>query len=407
MRPIVGPVSLVIAIVAALVAGQINRAIYCWAWNRRSISPWSPPAPGVAPRTWRDRIPIIGWWWMRRESSVHGTAFWVRPALIELSCAVGSVVLYQFELSGGLLPIGAVPPPPATLQVQAYRHLILIALMLIATFIDLDEKTIPDEVTVLGSWLGLTTAIVWPDGMLSAWSTRVPPIDLQPLWLTAPGAWDAKWDGTLGLSVGLFSVIAWWYALLPKTLWYRGGMIKFLKYLIASILRHRLTYWLTAMAVLAAAMTGWVWHLGGERWAALLSAWMGLVVGGAIVWSVRVVGSLALQQEAMGFGDVTLLAMIGTFIGWQPTVFIFFMAPFTGVLIAVLQWLFTGRKDMAYGPFLCLATLVVLLAWPVTWSEWAFPILQLGSLLLPVLVGAAIVMGVALVVWRMISARLA
>ncbi|MCA9170785.1 MAG: hypothetical protein KDB23_24070, partial [Planctomycetales bacterium] len=82
-------------------------------------------------------------------------------------------------------------------------------------------------------------------------------------------------------------------------------------------------------------------------------------------------------------------------------------APFTGVLIAVLQWLFTGRKDMAYGPFLCLATLVVLLAWPVTWSEWAFPILQLGSLLLPVLVGAAIVMGVALVVWRMISARLA
>ena len=83
-----------------------------------------------------------------------------------------------------------------------------------------------------------------------------------------------------------------------------------------------------------------------------------MAVGGVAVWLVRIVGSLALGQEAMGFGDVTLMGMIGAFLGWQPALLVFFLAPFTGVLIAVSQWLLTGRKDIAYGPFLCLAALL-------------------------------------------------
>ena len=42
------------------------------------------------------------------------------------------------------------------------------------------------------------------------------------------------------------------------------------------------------------------------------------------MWAVRIIGTLTLRQEAMGFGDVTLMAMIGAFTGWQSTLLIFF-----------------------------------------------------------------------------------
>ena len=40
---------------------------------------------------------------------------------------------------------------------------------------------------------------------------------------------------------------------------------------------------------------------------------------------VRVLGSQVLRREAMGFGDVTLMAMIGAFLGWQAAVLTFFL----------------------------------------------------------------------------------
>ena len=65
----------------------------------------------------------------------------------------------------------------------------------------------------------------------------------------------------------------------------------------------------------------------------------------------------------MGFGDVTLMAMIGAFLGWQPCLIIFFLAPFAGLVIGVLRLILFRDREIPYGPFLCLATLVVIVAW--------------------------------------------
>ena len=51
---------------------------------------------------------------------------------------------------------------PAAIHAQFIAHAVLIALMLIATFIDFDEKTIPDWITIPGTLLGLLFAAVWP-----------------------------------------------------------------------------------------------------------------------------------------------------------------------------------------------------------------------------------------------------
>src|SRR3954453_19736174 len=94
---------------------------------------------------------------------------------------------------------------------------------------------------------------------------------------------------------------------------------------------------------------------GNASWAGLLTALIGLVGSGGLVWAVRLVGTAALRREAMGFGDVTLMMMIGTFLGWQACIILFFISPLPAVVIGIMQ--FISRRDdvIPFGPFLCLA----------------------------------------------------
>lgn len=394
-----------IAGVGLLIGGQLNRGIYRLAWNKRAISPWSSPPPDVPPRTWFDCVPLWGWWRLRREESVHGPGFWVRPALVEFCFALGLVLLYVFELGGGLLPIGAAPVETARLQQQFLSHACLLALMVVATFIDLDEKTIPDEITVPGTLGAVLFAGICPASLLPCWRPGVPPLPIDRLLMTAPFDWVSRWDQADGLWLSWFCIAAWWYAMLPKTLWYRGGPIKFVRFLWASVLRNWMSWWLTGIALMAAIGTWWCWRGGGPAWQAVLTAWVGMAVGGGVVWLVRVVGSVALRQEAMGFGDVTLLGMIGAFLGWQTSLMVFFLAPFAGVFLAVGQWLVTRRKDIAFGPFLCFATLIILLTWPVAWADWGYPIFALGWFLPMVLGGSLLMLGCVLGLLTLIRGR--
>ena len=52
-----------------------------------------------------------------------------------------------------------------------------------------------------------------------------------------------------------------------------------------------------------------------DRLAALLTSLLGLVVGGGVLWLVGVLGTKAFGRDAMGFGDVKLLAAGGGFVG--------------------------------------------------------------------------------------------
>jgi leader peptidase (prepilin peptidase)/N-methyltransferase len=108
--------------------------------------------------------------------------------------------------------------------------------------------------------------------------------------------------------------------------------------------------------------TGQHAHLHGLTWSLA-----GLAAGVAITWLVRTTGSLILGREAMGFGDVTLMAMIGSFLGWQPVLIVFLIAPLTGILLAIGLRLTGNRIILPYGPCLCAAATVVLFAWKWIW----------------------------------------
>jgi prepilin signal peptidase PulO-like enzyme (type II secretory pathway) len=384
-------------LLGTLVGGQLNRGIYRLAWNQRPWGPWSAPHPDAPRRTWYDKIPVFGWVALRRESLVHGRGYWIRPLLLELFCGAWFAFLYWWEISGHVVPrvAGLVMPSSLSLHAQLFCHLVLISFMVMATFIDIDEKTIPDQITVPGLLIGLVLVTLLPSAPL--WVPRsLGGTTVTSLSITTPHAWPRWLDGPGGLAVGLACFAGWIYGILPKTWWTRSGWGKAFRYLGASIVRHPVTPRLVLLGLAGWAGIGLVWYGAPSRWQALLSALVGALFGGGIFWSVRVVAGRVLEREAIGFGDVTLMAMIGAFVGWQPSLIIFFLAPLSGLAIALAQWLVTRRKDIAYGPFLCLSTVILIVYWPSFWQRLGY-VFELGRLV-PVLFAACLLL-LAILLW--------
>lgn len=103
-------------------------------------------------------------------------------------------------------------------------------------------------------------------------------------------------------------------------------------------------------------------------WLVVLGAvLMGYLIAGGVVWAVRIGGSLAFGKEAMGLGDVHMMAAVGACLGWIDPTIAFFLAAFVGVAYAVVAQLFRGKlnRAMPYGPFLAVATMMVVLGKPI------------------------------------------
>jgi len=103
-------------------------------------------------------------------------------------------------------------------------------------------------------------------------------------------------------------------------------------------------------------------HLHGLAWSAA-----GLVAGAGLCWLVRVVSRLLLGRVALGFGDVMLMGMIGSFVGWQAVTLIFLLAPLCAIVLGLIVRLTTGGTFLPYGPFLSVATVIVLFTWKWLW----------------------------------------
>ncbi|MEM1423138.1 MAG: A24 family peptidase, partial [Planctomycetota bacterium] len=147
----------------------------------------------------------------------------------------------------------------------------------------------------------------------------------------------------------------------------RREMMKEVLFLLPAALLGALGWWLCDAGPLSAAVGDaplWLRALGGSV--------LGLLVGGGVVWGVRIFGSIAFNKEAMGLGDVHLMAGVGAVFGWIDPTLAFFLAPFTGILWVVLSVMSRAVFNRAgahlpYGPQLALMTVVVVLAKP--WME--------------------------------------
>jgi prepilin signal peptidase PulO-like enzyme (type II secretory pathway) len=405
----------VLFVLGACAGSLANWAIYALAFHPRPISPLSRLDPKAPPRRLLDRVPILGWLLLRHEAELHGRGFWVRPMLLELLLGLGFAALYWWEVDQlGLLPAGlAARPAPAWLMLTLHgiylAHALLLWLMLAASMIDVDEKTIPDAITVPGTWLGLLLAAVVPLSLLPvATQAAGGPTLVMFLHLTFPLDWPAALNGfpqTYPLLLGLGCWWLWCLALMPRAWYGRYGWRRAWRYFVARLVREPATYWLLLMGLLGSGGVTAAWFVGGLHWVGLLTALVGMAAGGGLVWLVRVIGGATLGREAMGFGDVTLMAMIGAFLGWQTCLLIFFLAPLAGLLVGLIQLILFREHEIPYGPFLCLAALGIVVRWDVIWP-WAEPIFRLGWFVPAVVLLCMALMGVMLGLWRIVRTAL-
>ena len=410
---------LIVSLIGLCAGVAVNWGIYNLAWNPRSISPWGKLPPTISKRPWRARIPIIGWWSLRSEGTLHGKYFWFRPACIELgTAAIFALFYYQHTEFMLLLKPAPEDMPTNLLWLQLIPHLILVVLLITATFIDLDERLIPDTITITGTLLALGIATVFPDSRFIDFGNDLH--DIVFLEPSTPAISQTNLNSLPALIWANGCLFFWGFAIVPKITTTRYGLAKGMRFMLASIVRPartsrqpgapRIRKPFPGTLVIAVSMVAGVvgiflcWRRGDVHWASLNNAIWGMTGGLLVVWGVRIVAKKALQREAMGFGDVTLLAMIGTFLGWQAVLLTFVLAPFAGLLITIVQFISTRKSDLAFGPYLSLSAIIVILGWPSIWESYARNIIFIHGSALPIvlLIGLA-AMGALLYVWQQIK----
>ncbi|MGH7560341.1 MAG: prepilin peptidase [Gemmatimonadales bacterium] len=93
-------------------------------------------------------------------------------------------------------------------------------------------------------------------------------------------------------------------------------------------------------------------------------ALLGAVVGFAILWLVGVVGSWVFKEEAMGGGDMKMMAMVGAFVGWQGVLLTIFLGALAGTIIFLPLHLLGRRKLVPFGVFLAIGAAITFLVGP-------------------------------------------
>ncbi len=334
---------------------------------RGLVSPGSHCPRCKAPIRKSDNLPIIGWIRLKGRCRNCGGRISFRYPLIEFLNGLLFVLVYWLELphefsthaweSSTWSPLG--PHLVGGLQdvqmlhLRYFYHLVLLEALFVASLIDLDTMTIPDASTLPAMAVGLIGAVALGQ------------MYLVPVWFQDPAlaSFAPEWARNL-----FGQMVA------PPPQFAPG--VK--------------TFGLYGLEVPA-------WTLEWPHLHGLAVSAAGLVIGGGLVWGVRLAGFWTLRREAMGFGDVILMALVGSFLGWQPTLVAFFIAPFFAMLITAGRWvvsLFSKSRlvemQLPYGPYLSLSALVVVVCWKWMWpivGRWfsAGPLVPLMGLALLVL----------------------
>jgi leader peptidase (prepilin peptidase)/N-methyltransferase len=384
----VNPWWLVLAGALGLLAGAL--ANFCaerWSRHAPRISPWNAKQSSLL-----GRAPVLGWWMRRKEIDAIARWRWLRAAMVEVALAalfvylawapaqsafLRPLVLWGNEVAPQGFPLGVVwhPADGAWLLAQFASRAALMFLMAVASLIDFEEKIIPDEVTVPGTYLGWLLAALWPLSTPVGLAQNPAGADqVTLLTLTFPIDWPAWLQGapragSLALALGCFAL--WYFALWPWLLRRGRSFTRGLE-LTIGWLRKRGNRWVTWILPLATvALIAFTWWHGGERWTALLTSLFGAAFGVAFTWCMRTIASHVLAEEALGFGDVTLMAMIGAFLGWQVCLMAFFFSGLLALVIGLARLAILGDRAIYLGPFICLAAGWIALRWPIWWERAA------------------------------------
>jgi leader peptidase (prepilin peptidase)/N-methyltransferase len=102
------------------------------------------------------------------------------------------------------------------------------------------------------------------------------------------------------------------------------------------------------------------------RWLiSLAGAGLGALVGGGFLWLVGELWKRLRGVEAMGLGDVKMMAAVGALLGWRMTALSIFLGAFSGAIIGSVIIMRNKDKDfqaqIPFGIFLGIGSILSLL----------------------------------------------
>ena len=109
------------------------------------------------------------------------------------------------------------------------------------------------------------------------------------------------------------------------------------------------------LSLLVPALHGTASHVLAAGYAVV-----GALVGGGLLYLTGLLGDLLFRRESMGWGDVKLLAMAGTLLGWKLVALTFTIAPLLALLPGLFVLIRRRSHVIPYGPFLSLGLVIAL-----------------------------------------------
>jgi leader peptidase (prepilin peptidase) / N-methyltransferase len=350
----------IVGVVGLFVGLVIDRAIRRLPLEKSMLFPWGEYCERCLQRKpLVASIPIVGLLFVGGRCPSCGVTFSKRGILIQLLTAAGFMGIYYLHI--GLR--GRELPSISQLywNYQFNRlfalvvfHCILYSLLLAATFTDLDYTLIPAPITNWGIAIAIILGTFWyielrpiPVGIVGG-SSKAVYLAVHPGQWFEPERWNEWFGGKIRTTP-------------PWMEWFRS------------------TFYLH-------------WALNWTKYLGFVTGVVGFLIGYGIIWIVRLVCSWAFGKEAMGIGDLWLLGMIGTFLGWQTAVIAFILLWVSGVVIGLPVALFNRGQAMPLGPHIAIGAVAAVVFWRPLWTYFE-PVLFDAQVFFMVAIGMALALG--------------
>lgn len=355
----------ILPVFAAVIGGIIGSFLNACIYRMPRGIPLTNPRRSFCPacnRTipWHENLPLLSWILLRGKCSACGARISFRYLFVELLTA-GLFVLAYIRYGLPLAPV----------------YWILLSLLIAATFIDVEHFIIPDEITWGGATAGVLLSILFPQMMQT--SSR----------LVAFGS---------SLAAAAFAYGLLWLIVELGKLAFGNKRHRFDKEEPFALRSNGNDITLQ----IGDETLSWEDIFARESDELVLECASASIDGTAPVIRFRhdrmivadeetpleelkaITGTLravVIPREAMGFGDVKLIAAIGAFLGWKAVLFTLCAASIAGCVAALAGILLARDRTGArvpFGPFLALGAAVWLFGGQEAWN-WYFRIFPEGN----------------------------
>jgi leader peptidase (prepilin peptidase)/N-methyltransferase len=311
-------------------------------------------------------IPIVSWLFLRARCRKCKTPISARYPLIEGFTALGFVLL-------------VLRWPPEIYGLTVVPLLIIFAMIVMMSMIDIDHYLLPDSLTLPAVVIGFIGAFIYHPGTqlptpaeaafggalgagIITMINRLGSLVLRRFSDTRERLWPIGMD-QVGIAALIGALGGWAWGLLA------AGASFLLNLMTRRTLRlpEPVLYALWALALLLSSFYLWidpVTAIGGS-----LAAAGSVSILGAFYWWFRDLGAKDSEEVmtdedeepiAMGFGDVKLAAVLGVMLGWQNMLVGLFLAFFIGAIGGLIMKAISGNRQVPFGPYLAIGGFIAL-----------------------------------------------